>query len=1167
MGTSCDINCWAEYIQRCIQCQTLLLPEPKSESDVQQLPKKMEEVFNKVFRSDTLDQATQLKIDINAIVERYIKDLHNRKEFRIAHKLVQDPKGNMRWEESDSDATQKDSDNIVWCRLDCRDYHTATAVPLDSDKSPIEIESLAGRRLALHQDKVKVDMKNKCVLLDDETEKAVCETHFGASFLCRVDPRNPIMFFPLDKRNPKFVNLPTLTRQENDGVVCFDPKSLNDTPKMNNFIPLECAVKMLFIVKFLGWRKKFSYPLGIIVGALPRGNSPITGNMELRIAHNIPLTPERVFSDCKLPTLPNQTPSQVSFTDAFTIDPQGSTDHDDALTCKLLKKEADSEEYQIGVHITNVHQYVPKGSNIDDIAVKRGCAVYSDPTNCISKMLPDCIVNATSLLQDKQRATFSVLAQATLKKATVISIHSITITESNIISKLELTYPEAQILIDDEHSRMEYSLKSKIVRYNASCGHGALPIKTKLQILWKIASFLRYLRLGQGAYCFPINEPSEDQHPEAHYLVEELMIWANTKVAKRLLETFPDSTMIRTQAQPNESQLQLLIANHGPGMATSFALQQYVQPKQPQCESFQILHTSLKGIRQAVQTGNIKKALHFVQFEHLHPQLAVAHSCFRQIQSPSHYHVSTEHEENYWHDTLRCNSYTHFTSPIRRFIDIAVQRMLHAALNGQSKPYTRKELEAICISSKEAAKKANDFEREMKKLHLAGDLQQSSKEFTCFVMKIEEGKLYICYPDLSLKKCYSRDVIHLKNLNATSIPQQKETGPVVASVAASVVSEAMATPQQISTERQTSWTAKVCSLSGSPRQFLANSRLQLCQDTTAQQQTEISLFVTERGGEASSDSHLVEKKLLASVMPFTCTMPLAAWSELQAQLKMDLQSINPAHLLQILCPRGPPQTNSVTDLLHVTSPLWIYKINRPLQPCEVMQVQLCASSIQAQRESASLTPRVQLLEVAPNLRVCIQHNSNPVECFIDKPTHNASKKEYVDIKAYFTEWEKVLLAEAAYNSLTNTELLLVRDVTLTWPKLAKKTDSSGQVYYQLPVQNDTCTHVSMMLPKSFMKSSYEFFPFTQGDLVCVRYGTNDTKCVFHMVVKTADARKKNEADNTTVRLKFVSQGSNYISHKVEKSLSDGKAENCEVQLIPLTLPYRYIFLYITSACS
>lgn len=612
--------------------------------------------------------------------------------------------------------------------------------------------------------------------------------------------------------------------------------------------------------------------------------------------------------------------------------------------------EAESEEYQIGVHISNVQKYIPRGSDIDDIAAKRGCAVYGDPTNCICKMLPESIVDDTSLLPDKHRAAFSVIARVILKSGAVDAVHSVTIMESNITSKLELSYLEAQSLIDNENTRNKPTLTGKVSRYNSSRGPRTLTIETQLQILWKVASFLRYQRLGKAAYYFPIDEPGEDRHPEAHYLVEELMIWANTSVSERLLETFPDSTVIRTQAQPNERQLQSLIEDHGPRMAMSFTLGQYVPREQPRCESVEILKTTLKGIQDAVQTGNIRKALHFVQFEHLHPQLAVAHSCFRQIQSSSNYQVSEATEENYWHDTLRCNSYTHFTSPIRRFIDIAIQRMLHAALSGEENPYTKEELEDICVLSKEAAKRANNYERETKKLRLACNLQQNSQEFTCFVTTIEEGKLHICYPDLSLRKCHSWDTIHLKNLNATSIPQQSETE----AEAASAASEATAKP------RPASWTAKVASLSGSLRPFLANCHLQVRpKGVTAQQKAEISIFIPERGDEADSGSRLVEKKVLASVRPFTHTVPPEAWSKVQALLENDPESLSPEHLLQMFRPKEstePPQATSLAPFPHAKSPLWIYTVDRLLQPCEVMQVQLCASSIHGQRESASLTP-------------------------------------------------------------------------------------------------------------------------------------------------------------------------------------------------------------------
>jgi len=244
--------------------------------------------------------------------------------------------------------------------------------------------------------------------------------------------------------------------------------------------------------------------------------------------------------------------------------------------------------------------------------------------------------------------------------------------------------------------------------------------------------------------------------------------------------------------------------------------------------------------------------------------------------------------------------------------------------------------------------------------------------------------------------------------------------------------------------------------------------------------------------------------------------------------------------------------------LATPSPLWIYTIHRPVKPSETLHMQLSAS-----RLKPILTTCIQLVEVGPGLRICIEHNENPTECFVDKLSENASKKRYQSIDHYFQCWEPVVLAEAAISSLEDTELLLVKDVILKWPSLAMKTNSSGQVYYQLHIPEGMKeTGVLMELPKEFVKSSYEFFKFSEGDFACIRYDIQgdsgkSTRYVFHMVIHHVDCKfKGNEPDAVTVYLKFVGENSNYISPMLKKVLNSANPPCCELQLIPLTLPYR-----------
>ena len=1151
MGSQFETNCWSEYIQRCIQCQSLILPDVLSEEELERLPEQVRLTSAKVSLTEAMSQTTSIDLEIDdAVVERYIADQQKRSEYRKSHSLVQDPKGRMSWVEeegSDQDLVCDTDKGVVWCRIECKDYRTAIAVPADPGTPSIKLKGLRNRK-AFHGDEVRVDISSKRVLFDDETEQAINETHFGASFLCRVDPNNRILFFPLDKRYPKFVNLPPIACREANGVACFDPKSINSSPKVSNFIPMECAVKMLFIVKFLRWEQHFYYPLGIIVGALPAGHSVDMGDLARRVEHGIPLAP------CQLPTdLPTTTPQNTShtFRDAFTIDPEGSLDHDDALTCALLKREGDSEEYQIGVHITNVQKYVPTEGELHKFALQRGCSAYRSPDNCISPMLPEELVQMTSICVGKPTDTFSVVARATLKGDKVQRVDSIKFLESQVTSAIELTYEEAHAV--GFSSRVSQLLQSKLARYNSSQLPGKLPLKKKLNILWKTALFIRYQRLGEGAGCFLVDEPEEEVHTEAHFLIEEMMIWANHQVAKRLLKTFPNSTILRVQARPDQMELEQLSRQHGQSMATSHNLRSYLTSEQSIPPNVHIMQSTLEQITAQLLVGNTQKALHLIQFEHNHPQMAVAHSLFRNLRSKTFYCKSESGQKSYWHDTLKCDPYTHFTSPIRRFVDIATQHLLHAALSNQRCPYSAHELEDICTHSKGAVKRAKNYDRDIKWLLLADQLLQSSQEFVAFVPRFcKKGTLEVCFSDPTLKVLRDRS-IHLRHLNAYDICSKKEGS-----------SSKRTSSSDTPSEMLFSWKVKVSSFLGSAERFLSHPLLELTSSATSSTapipySAAINIFVPDTA------SHLMERTLHANIKPLTYTIPGHVWKEVQDCIQQDLQGVNTDSLsaLQRLCAsNGPPAAPQISakmrELLKSPSPLWVYTIHRPIKPCETLHMQLSAS-----RLKPILTTCIQLLEVGPGLRICIEHNENPAECFVDKLCESASRNRYLSIEHYFQCWEPVVLAEAAIASLQDTELLLVKDVVLKWPSLAMQTKSSGQVYYQLHIpEGSKETGVLMELPKQFVKSSYDFFKLNEGDLACIRYDIQMdrgklTRSVFHMVIHHVD-RKFNgsELDAVTAYLKFVGQNSNYISPAIKKVLNTASPPCCELQLIPLTLPYR-----------
>ncbi len=1176
MGSHFKTNCWKEYICRCIQCQSFELPRYYAPSDAQNLPKIVGQICEEVFLHESVQLAEEQSLDTNEvdiIVERYLSDLNERREYKIATQLVQSPSGDMSWVEQKS--AQDPEDGIVWCQLDCRDFRKAIARPINSSTTNSDTTryTISRRKGAMHGGMVKVDIIRKCVLFDEDTEKALASTHFGETYLCQVDPKNPILFFPLDRKYPKFVNLPILSVRAKNGVVCFDPKSINSSAKVNNFIPLEVATKMLFMVKFLGWQKNYSYPLGIIVAALPSGHSPYTGELLLRISNSIPLI-SCPGEETQIST--HEDTYTVIFTGAFTIDPEGSPDHDDALTCRLVTKAANSSLYEIGVHITNVERYIPKDSELDKEACQRGCAAYRSPDRCISCMLPEQMIqNDLSISQGSTRYALSVVVQyAVDNEGSVEEVpNSITFMESRVHSNLALTYEEAQTLLFKQQNLSSDSLFSdyeKVTQYNhQSLSNNYLSIEDQLSVLWKIAMYIRRKRIGKdAAYSFIIEDSDDQRCPEAHILIQELMIWTNKSVAIKLLNTFPKETVLRVQNKPSEEELTNLRKQHGAAMAISLALRSYIEADETAVDQVHILSNVYTKIRENLDNYQILTVLHHIQFEHLHPQTAAAIAGLRQSRRScgADYVVSTEDKKEYWHDTLQCAQYTHFTSPIRRYIDIVVQRLLQAAIQSKRCPYNREELQEICRQTKEAVKRSNNYAREVKRLDLATQLRSISHQVVSIVQQItEDAEVELIFSDPLLRVLYARErSIALKYLNALTIPIQE--------------SEQSGSAQKFEslTNDPVIWQAKISSFQGTARSFLSNPMLQLIKNVSESdydhnRYAEISLLSLENGM-ISTSSNLIENKLIAKVFPLTQAVPASKWTHLQEIIKSDHSDKDPASIRNIITKmfsvkESPSNIMTFPELTNSPSPMWIYKLHRSIHTSEVLKAQLTASRLEY-----ILSPTLQLVEVGPELRICIQHNRNASECFADKLVNNASKRNYNSMEEYFKCWEQVLLYEAVIESLTESELLLIRDVSLQWPKLEYECDSLGQASYKLVIPaREPKAGVVMEIPKEFMTVSHDFFTFRIGDLLCIRYDTERNQerlgFVLHMVIHHIDSdpgtktttKQNDRVEKVKVYLKFVGNTSNFISPQIAELLTSSDTIaclKCEMQLLPLTLPFR-----------
>lgn len=319
----------------------------------------------------------------------------------------------------------------------------------------------------------------------------------------------------------------------------------------------------------------------------------------------------------------------------FTIDPDTAKDFDDAISYKKLE----NGNFEIGVHIADVSHYVKPGDIIDKEAIKRATSVYL--VDRVVPMLPFNLSDSIcSLVPNEDRLTFSVIFEISPEFNLLKTRFSKTI----IHSDKRFSYEEAQEILDNKEGL-----------YHDELAH--------------ILSFTQYLtkkRFDNGAlnfesteYKFVLDENFKPlsmavkQRQATNRLIEELMLLANQSVATFIYTQKPRKPFVyRTHDEPSDlkiTELKKFVAKFG------YTLQ---------IDNEKILRDSINKLSLAIE-GKIE-------------QDVIQSMCIRSMSKasytpnkPSHYGLAFEY-------------YTHFTSPIRRYPDVIVHRLLFGYLNGQT---------------------------------------------------------------------------------------------------------------------------------------------------------------------------------------------------------------------------------------------------------------------------------------------------------------------------------------------------------------------------------------------------------------------------------------------------------------------------------------------------
>lgn len=438
------------------------------------------------------------------------------------------------------------------------------------------------------------------------------------------------------------------------------------------------------VIKRTGWKEDDHTVTGTIIDILGK---PENKEMDLlMVARNNNLTipfPTQVNKELsKLPEFDLQTElkkrEDYRLIPCFTIDPESAKDFDDAISLTQLE----NGRFELGVHIADVSHYVSEGSAIDKEAYERGTSVYF--VNNVIPMLPERLSNdLCSLKPHTDRLAFSVIMEIDSRGI----VQTYRIKETIIRSAERFTYEEVEAIIK---------------------GKKHAHAKT-IHLMQMLSLVLRRAREEMGSIDFDISEAAisldEQGVPyaikpreriESNRLIEEFMLVANRTVANHIAK-------------------QATNKNQKP-----FVYRVHEKPDKQSIQSFLALLERL-GLKyqldKEVESDDYRKILDIV--ENLDEKYFIEKVALRSMTKA---YYSTK---NKGHFGLAFDAYTHFTSPIRRYPDLVVHRLLkyYASKENNKKGIAKSEtatlstkLESICTHCSEREIRATQAEREFIKI-------------------------------------------------------------------------------------------------------------------------------------------------------------------------------------------------------------------------------------------------------------------------------------------------------------------------------------------------------------------------------------------------------------------------------------------------------------------
>ena len=901
----------------------------------------------------------------------------------------------------------------------------------------------------------------------------------------------------------------------------------------------------LFAVKYIKWSCGYIYPLGYVCAVLPTGMDIQRGVNMLNLIYQLPQPlPEDEMAQDGNVHIDTSKRKDMRNLHTVSIDPQDCKDIDDALSIKMIKSN-NKTKYEVTIHIADVSEQVRKGDKNDEEAKRRMTSYYPRENRTPVHMLPDCLSQIRCSLKDgKDRLAMSVTV--IIKDDGSWDMKTTTIHESVMQNNARLTYRKAQDIIEGNRSGFDFDDETKMT----------------VTMLHHIGCKLRWKRLGEALHVCDLKDPREDDGcPEAHNLIDEFMILANQAVAQYLVSCYDEEVPLRHQGKPSNEGLiawnefnravqyvsmyfqqftqeidsiEALASETNHGEATMPALEESPEKHQqvpipvhttgtkttkPEpvlestdprtdghegCTKGKVRHVPIAKatvleIKKALSNSNEQRARHLFCTEMLHPLHAIAMADWFEIQERAVYiHSGNVKFKERGHYSLKAKQYVQFTSPIRRYMDIVIHRLVKAKLRHEDCPYAAHEVHGLCERANRIMSRAKKYGRAIKLLEVTAVLSQNALSLPATARTIDDSGIDVCIPFLRMMKasekmlCYSdMDVVEKPVLGDGKVKLH----------------------------------FKKRIYDTDPKTILAR--------TKAQSKTRMELNPT---------SHV-------------CHVPENDWKDLQQTIcdrPEDFRGIAERALIPLLNKMPPAQTISdISSEMSNNKPIIYHHADFGIcvEKAGVVQVQLSTRNIQG-----LMSPTISLMNLTPHLDICLEHSKEPVACFAEIAT-SFTKKSYHSLEEYQEIWKPLISMESAQAAVKDGEPIIIHNVHISM----HKSNDAFYGFFELTKQFCFTRHIKMLRnSKGEDEDSNDYLclriPIQKSDKTGIQYRSPNV-WMAHAV-----ATFVTETTDEAVKLEFKLQ--RFSSPPPDDMLTENRKGNRSnlvsgtVEILPKPLPFR-----------